>query len=264
MPRWRTLGLRLIIVVFLIVVAGWGSMWAYVGYEAHRTKLLLSEISQIHLGDTEASILPLVERYGGFKWSSGPLSPQEDWIDKDDYEYQKARASDYAYALEVNPFASLNPYAGRFAQVMGKLRTAVPAPLRPMLGMRDWLADTYVSVRGGRVQSVGAITVFGGRSSWLGHGWRLSEGMPEHDMRQKTYAVGGGALTMGEGGGAIIENYFTPEASEEEAQAARQFNTKCLTSIRGCKNFCDVAPRALDYLKNHPDAIWSIIPPDCP
>jgi len=28
MPRWRTLGLRLVIVEFLIVVAGWGSMWA--------------------------------------------------------------------------------------------------------------------------------------------------------------------------------------------------------------------------------------------
>lgn len=264
MPRWSALGLRIAIVVFLIVLVVWGSMWAYIAYEAHRTKLLLAEVSHIRIGDTEASVFPLVERYGGFKWSSGPLSPREDWIDKDEYEYQKTRASDYAYSLEVSPFASLTPYAGRFAQVMRKLRTAVPARLRPMLGMRDWLADISISIRGGRVQSVGAITVFAGRSRWLGYSWRLAEGMPEHDMQQKTYAVGAGALTMGEGGGATIDNYFTPEASEEEAQAARQFNTNCLTSITGCKSFCDVAPRALDYLKKHPDAIWSIIPPECP
>jgi hypothetical protein len=264
MPRWSALGLRLVIVVFLIVIAAWGSIWAYVAYEAHRTKLMLGEVSQIRVGDTEASILPLVERYGGFKWSSGPLPPKEEWIDKDEYNYQKTRARDYAYAIEVNPFASITPHTGRLAQVMRKVRAAVPARLRHVMGMRDWLAEADVSIRGGRVQSVLTMTLFAGRSKWLGHSWWLAEGMPEHDMRQRTYAVGAGALTMGEGGGMTIDNYFTPEASEEEAEAARQFNTNCLTSITGCNNFCDVAPRALDYLKRHPEAVWSIIPPKCP
>lgn len=66
------------------------------------------------------------------------------------------------------------------------------------------------------------------------------------------------------GGEMMIENYFTPKSSEEEARTARQFNAGCLTSIKGCDGLCDVAPRALEYVKRHPDAAWNIIPPKCP
>jgi hypothetical protein len=133
-----------------------------------------------------------------------------------------------------------------------------------MLGMRDWFAEGDLSVRNGRVQSVLAITIFAGHSGWLGHRWELSEGMPHHEMRPRAYVIGEGFLTMGDGGGTMIENVFTPKASEEEAQAARQFNTGCLISIKGCSGLCDVAPRAIEYLTQHPDAAWNIIPPKCP
>jgi hypothetical protein len=62
----------------------------------------------------------------------------------------------------------------------------------------------------------------------------------------------------------MIMNYVTPEASGEERATARQFNAGCLTNIKGCDGLCDVAPRALKYLKQHPDAVWNIIAPKCP
>lgn len=264
MSRWSILGLRFVLAALLICAALWGSIWAYIGYEAHRVRMMLAEISQIHVGDTEASVLPLVQRYGGIKWTPEPLSPKEEWIDKDEYEYQQKRVSDYRYALQIGPFGTYSVRTSRLVEAMRKVRSAVPERLRPMLGMRDWFGDGDLSVRNGRVQSVLASTIFAGRSGWLGHSWRLAEGMPHHEMRQRAYVIGTAFLTMGVGGGATIDNYFTLEASQEEAEAARQFNTGCLTSIRGCSGFCDVAPRALEYVKRHPDAAWNIIPPKCP
>lgn len=87
--------------------------------------------------------------------------------------------------------------------------------------------------------------------------------MPHRDMRARAYIIGAAILTMEDGGGTMIENIFTPEASEEEVEVARQFNAACLTSIKGCNGLCDVAPRALEYLEQHPDAVWNIIPPKC-
>jgi hypothetical protein len=264
MPRWGTLGLRLVILAFLLVVAACGSMWAYVGYEVHRARVMLTEVSQVHLGDTESAILPLVQRYGGFKWAPEPLSPKENWIDKDEYEYQQKRRSAYQYEIEISPFGTTGRRTSRLTQAMRAVRAAVPAHLRPVLGMRDWGTVVELSVRDGHVQSVSAIALFAGRSGWLGHSWLIAEGMPHHKMRPQAYIIGAAFLTMEDGGGTTIENVFTPKASEEEATTARQFNIGCLTSIKGCDGLCDVAPRAIEYLKRHPDAAWNIFPPKCP
>lgn len=264
MRRWKTLGLRLFILVFLIVVAAWGSMWAYVGYEAHRARVMLTEVSRVRVGDSETSILPLVQRYRGFKWTPEPLSPKENWLDKDEYEYQQKRLSDYRYELEVSPFGTTTLRPSRLTQAMRAVRGVIPAPLRPVLGMRNWGTAVGFSIRGGRVQAVSAATIFAGRSGALGHSWELAEGMPSHDVPPRACVISDSFLTTEDGGGMMIENFFTPNASEEEVGAARQFNAACLTSIKGCGGFCEVAPRALQYLKQHADAGWGIIPPKCP
>jgi hypothetical protein len=240
-------------------------MWAYVRYEAHRARVMLTEVSQVHLGDTETSILPLVQRYGAFKWTPDPLSPKEEWIDKDEYEYQQERRSDYQYEMEISPFGTVVHRDSRLTQALRAVRATVSAHLRPALGMRDWGTVAVLSVRGSRVQSVSAMTlVESRRSRWVGHRWELAERMPHHYMHQRLYAVGAAFLTMPGGGEMMIENYFTPKSSEEEARTARQFNIGCLTSIKGCDGLCDVAPRAIEYVKRHPDAAWNIIPPKCP
>jgi hypothetical protein len=264
MSRGRAFGFRLSFVALLIIATVWGSLWAYVEYKAHRASLMLAEVSQVHVGDIEASVVPLVQRYGGFKWKPKPLPPREDWIDRDEYDYQKNRVSDYKYELGLSPFGTIDRQTSRLTRTMRRIRAAIPPRVRPVLGMRDWGTVVELSVRDGRVQSVSAMTLFAGRSGWLGHSWLLAEGMPSHEMRPRAYIIGEAFLTMEDGGGTMIENVFTPEASEHEVGVARQFNTRCLASIKGCDGLCDVAPRAIEHLKQQPDAAWNIFPPKCP
>jgi len=241
----------------------YGSLWAYVAYEAHRAKSLVAEVSRVQVGDTEASVIALTNRYGGFKWTPEPLPPREQWIDKDEYDYQTEQQSDYKYELGISPFGtSVAAPTGRWTQVLRSGRERVPVHLRPLLGLRDWGTTVELSIRRGHVQSVSAMTLVQGRSQWLGCSWELAERMPRSHMPLRAYAVGAAHLTMADGGGEMIQNFFTPSASQEEVEAARRFNAGCLTSLRGC-GFCDVAPGALEYLKQHPDAAWNIIPPKC-
>jgi hypothetical protein len=263
MSRASTLGFRVVVLTVLSVAVLWCSLWTYVGYERHRAISLFNEASRVRVGDAEASILPLLKHYGGHKWMTKPLPPKEQWVDKDEYDYQMNRLSDYSYVLGISPFGTTTGQVTRLNQVMRTARRAVPSHLRALVGMRDWGTTVQLSIRNGRVQSISAMALVKGHSEWLGNRWELAEGMPRHDMRPRAYAIGAANLTMEDGGGDMIENVFTPEASEEEAEAARQFNAGCFTSIRGCNGLCDVAPRALEYLNQHPDAAWNIIPPKC-
>ena len=102
------------------------------------------------------------------------------------------------------------------------------------------------------------------RTRWLGHEWNLTNAMPERRIKAKAFVVDSGALEMANNGGALIQNIFTPRASDEEVQVSRKFNAACLTSLRGCDGFCDFVPRILEYLNRHPDAAGNIIPPKCP
>lgn len=103
MSRGRAIALRFIAVALLVVVACWASLWAFTEYKVHRAKSLLAEASRIQIGDSESSVLALVGRYGGFKWTPEPLKPREQWIDKDEFDYQTLQQSDYTYALGISP-----------------------------------------------------------------------------------------------------------------------------------------------------------------
>lgn len=264
MLRWRILGLRLLVAALLTVTTLWGCWWAYIWYEAHRARQMFNETAGVRVGDSEASVLPLVRGYDGFKWTPEPLPPREDSLDKAAYDYEKSRMVDYNYEFYVGPFTSTGPQPSRWSRVTQDILEATPSRLRPVLGMREWVASAKVAIRSGRVQSVSAQTLLLGPSEWLADSWELADGMPRYGMPERTYAIGVAHLTMGDPGGTMIQNFLEPNASKEEAATARQFNLACWTSIKGCRGLCDVAPRALAYLKQHPDAAWNIIPPECP
>ena len=268
LPRRHRLALRLVIAAIVLATVLYGSMRAYVEYNAHRASSMLAEASRVQIGDTEPSVVQLVRRYGGYKWTPPALDPKEDWIDKGEYEYQRNLQSDYAYILKASPFGFVtvaDALTGRETRVDDALhvaRTSVPAHLRAILGMRNWAAVVEFSIRSGRVQRVSAnVLVEGPR--WIGQEWELAQDMPRHDMQLRTYAIGSAILEMENGGGTAIENFLTPGASPEELQAARSFNAACLTSIAGCNGLCDFAPRTVEYLKHHPDRADGIVPPQC-
>ncbi len=263
MSRTRHLFFRLIVAVLALGAISYGALWAYVEYEAHRAESMLAELSRVQIGDTEGSILALTGRYGGFKWTPQPLSPREQWVDKQEYDYEVTRQCDYKYELGVSPFGTTVGRVGRLAQSLRAVREVISTRLQPLLGLRDWGIVGELSIRSGRVQSISAMTLFEGRSEWLGHEWKLAEGMPRYGMPARAYAIGAAHLTMANSGGEMITNFLTPRASDEEVDAAHKFNSKCLTSIEGCHGLCDATPRPLAYLKQHPDAVWNIIPPQC-
>jgi hypothetical protein len=249
--------------VLLLVGISYGSLWVYAEYEAHRAKSMFTELSRVRIGDTEASILPLTARYGGFKWTPEPLSPREQWIDKEEYDYQVIRQSDYKYELGLSPFGTTIAHSPRLANALRAAREVIPERLRPLLGLRDWGITAELSIRGGAVYAVSAMTLFEGRCEWLGHKWELANDMPRFGMPARAYALGATHLTIAPSGGEMITNFYTPRASDEEVATAHTFNSKCLTSVRGCDGLCDAAPRPLAYLRQHPDAVWNIIPPPC-
>jgi len=208
MSRGRAIALRFVAVALVVVVAFWASLRAFTEYKAHRAKSLLAEASRIQIGDTESSVLALIGRYGGFKWTPEPepLPPRDQWIDKDEYDYQyeyrNDLQSDYKYELGISPFGTtVAAPKDRWTETLRSVRESVPVRLRPLLGLRDWGTEVEVSIRRGHVQSVAAMTLVEGRSQWLGHRWELAERMPRSHMPSRAYAIGAANLTMAEGAG---------------------------------------------------------------
>lgn len=264
--RTRHIFLWFGIYTLLLAIALYGLALAYAEYQAHRARTLLAESARVQIGDSEGSVLQLVRRYGGFSWTPDPLGPKENWIDKDEYEYQKSLLNDYKYEIALSPFGTISRPPGRKYRVIGAIQReidAMPSDLQGMLGMHLWVTTVELSIRNGQVQSISAMTQLEGRNGWLGHQWSLAKGMPHHDMQPRTYLIGAAFLTTGDGGGTAIENFFTPRASAEEVQAARNFNSECLTRLRVCAGLCELAPNTLRYLAQHPDVAWNIIPPKC-
>lgn len=263
MSRTRHPFLRVIVAMLAFGAICYGLLWACAEYEVHRASSMVAELSRVRIGDTEASVLALTSRYGGFKWTPDPLPPREQWVDKEEYDYEVTRQSEYKYALGVGPLPSFGNSGGRLAKTLWTAREVIPEHLRPFLGLRDWSVESELSIRNGRVYVVSMRTLFEGRSEWLGHEWEVADAMPRYGMPARSYAVGAAYLTIPPGGGEAITNFYTSRASDEEVEAAHNFNSKCLTSVQGCRGLCDAAPRPLAYLKQHPDAAWNIIPPQC-
>lgn len=63
-PRIR----RVIIAAAIVATVLCALAWNYTAYKASRAKSLLAEASRVRIGDSEESVLALVQRYGGFKW----------------------------------------------------------------------------------------------------------------------------------------------------------------------------------------------------
>lgn len=264
MSRVRSLASRFVSIALVTAAAFLVLLQTYAHYNAHRAKALLADASRVHIGDTERSVLALVGRYDGFKWTPDPLPPREQWIDRDEYDYEINFQCDNKYELGVSPFGSnVASPDSRWIRTLRVARERAPRHLRPLLGLRDWGTTVEIAMRAGRVQSVSAMTLVEGRSQWIGQSWELAERMPRSHMPVRAYAIGAAHLTTADGGGEMVRNYFTPTASKEETEAALTFNARCLTSLSSC-GLCDVSPHAFKYLNDHPDTAWNIIAPKCP
>jgi len=258
-PRTR----RVTIAMAIVATALCAIVWTYTAFEARRAKSLLAEASRVRIGDSEASVLALVQRYGGVKWepigsTRTTLGPREDWLDKSEYERALRTYSDYAYSIEVNPwgFPTLAPESDsrrRLDAVLWPALDVVPASIRAPFGLRKWVSDVDIEIRDGRVSKVVGEILVEGRSRWLNHEWSLVGEMPREPMQSRGYLTEPVNIAMSAGRSRGLGNTITPQASEQENEAAHFWNTACLTSLQGCTDRCELSPTAFQYMTNHPD-----------
>jgi len=229
---------------------------------------MLAAASSIRIGATESTILPLVQKYRGYKWTPEPLSAPESWVDRAEYDYQKSIRCDHKYSMEMSPFGLLAT-GGTFGQrtrttlAIRAVMNVIPARLRGAIGLRDWGAGVDLSTRDGRIQSIRGTLLVEGRSNWLGHEWRYAAEMPDHRLRGRAFTIDSGILEMENNGGMLVQDIFTPDATAEQSDVARELDVACLGSFRGCAGLCDIAPRTVEYARLHPDAAGNPVLPKC-
>jgi hypothetical protein len=263
---------RLAIFGFALILLLYCGLRVYTGYMAHRAFTLLDEVSRIQVGSTEDSVLPLVASYGGLKRFPLPPTPTDDCADKAYCAYLNARIPDYTYDVEISPFhvfAGLNRDLKGLHRLLALLMFRTSDSWRDPLSLRAWLVNVNIPIKAGRVERVqGGIYVEGrthwlGRTRWLANTWNLSADMPP-EWQSKAYAVDGFTLTMTNSGGAGTQNYLTPAATSEQFQAARSFNTRCITSLVPCSCLADLTPHAFEYISRHPEVGSTVITEGCP
>lgn len=264
------------IAVPLVVI---GLSWRHAEYEAQRAKRLLAEATRIRIGDSEASIQPVLRRFGGGKCEPSDTPeqrPRENWVDELEYAHWLRTRPDCTYFVDVDPWTSplsteSRRLAGSKVYLFAKLAMyAIPGRVRSLVGMREWNTALSVSVRGGHVTAVSAGVYVESRDHWLGHHWALLKEMPYDPYRRPSvaYEVDGAFLTFGFGsdngpGETAIQNHLTGEANKDQVQAAQSLNMSCLTSAFACKGMCDLSHPTIEYLKRHPDASRGYIVPKC-
>ena len=268
-PRTR----RVIIAGAIVATALCAMAWNYTAYNASRAKSLLAEASRVRIGDSEASVLALVQRYGGFKWEpSGStrttMSPRENWVDKSEYEHALRTYPDYAYAIQLDPwgFPTIAPESDARRRLNAALWSAmdvVPACIRASFGLRKWESEVDIDIRDGRVSKVLGMVLVEGRSRWLNHEWSLVSEMPREPMQSRAYMTEPVDILMMTDRSRGLRNTLTPQASEQEAEAAHVWDTACLTSLRSCTDRCELSPAAFRYMTTHPDVSRPIWEPTC-
>jgi hypothetical protein len=233
---------------------------------SHRSISLLDESARIPIGADEGSVLPLVARYAGVKWTLPPPGPVEDCVDKAECEYQNAHRPDYQYSIALSPFSVMSfpkTQTGGVRHFLSVLMVGTPSAWRDPFSLRDWLVDVEVSIRARRVVAVDSYLYVEGRNRWLGNTWRLSAEMPSRDMRSRAYAIDGTFLTFPGNGGAGTVQYLTPAATPEQFKSAQSFNTRCIMALVPCRCLSDLTPLSFQYLSRHPDVGSSIETDDC-
>jgi len=71
--------------------------------------------------------------------------------------------------------------------------------------------------------------------------------------RNSTYAVAGGHLTNGDGGGQIVRTAFGANASVEERERAMVIHLSCISAIPSCGTSSDLMPEAHKNLSFEPN-----------
>jgi hypothetical protein len=245
MRRTFAAAVRLLVVAAGVLLVCYGVILSVLAYQTRRASQLVEEIQRVSIGDSEESIGPLLDHYNGFRWN-----------------VQLGGHEDYNYVLAINPwrFPSIpHPHSGE--KVLAIERAFNPR-FRRAIGLREWMVDSEIAVKDGRVVAIQSTTIVEGRHMWLGAMWRCSDHPREFDRSADSVPgspseegwslATSGILDMGSGTGTSWDFWTTPTSPKEQRQMANQLNFGCLRSLSGCETVCDLMPGAARFFKEHP------------
>jgi hypothetical protein len=236
----------------VIVIVCYGAALAYLAYESRRASRMLQELASVNIGDNQASAVPLLQKYGGFR--SAPQFRSR----LDDFDYQ--------YYSEFDPLL-LNQAAhpSKFASVIRMAATRIYPRLRRAMGLRRWHVLGFISVKQGRVKDVTGSVLVEGRHETLGGIWHHVETIPADEIelfvtrpgidwpQMNRYLIGWRRLFRDfDFPGEAAEIWITPSATPDEKRSAHQFMFQCLTSRSGCRTVCDLVPAGVEYANSRP------------
>jgi hypothetical protein len=223
-----------------LLVALYGGARILVDREAERATVLLQELRDVRLGQSEESVLPLIRRFKGFH-----------------PEY----ALD-SYSVRVG--SPLYYLSGRWARLDSAMvwLTSVHANTRRRLGLRMWGVNGMLNISSGTVSSVSATVGVEGENEWLVAEWFYSSEIPAEEVKlwnqgeRTSYVAHWAHLHLGYETGEMFISNVSANAAPKELQAARSVNVDCLTSFRGCHSLCELQPRAAEYFREKQSSVW--------
>jgi hypothetical protein len=238
----------------VLMLTCYGVARAYLYYEAARAQHMMRELGDVKIGDSEAQVLPMLERYGSWRRVLKPYTT----VDKTEHEYLVDIGPSGIYYLVDRT------NIGAFYRMTRAVLSSLNPRLRRALGLRRWDVYGRIGFEDKRVKVVVGIVMVEGSNEWLKGGWGLEQTVPPYEIN--TYVTSPGvswphdanhylvgwsqrliSMETKNGGGEGAASWITPSATEDEQRSAHDFRWNCLTSRSGCRTVCDLYPAAVEY-----------------
>jgi hypothetical protein len=244
----------LAIAATLVLMLGcYGLARVYLYHEATRAERMLKELGDVKIGDSDAQVLTILERYGRCR---SVLEP-----------YTKVDKTDYECLVEIGPagiyYVVSRANTGMFCRITRAVLSSLNPRLRRAIGLRRWNVYGRVGFKDNKATVVFGAVMVEGSHEWLAGDWTLAKTIPPNEIDRfvtspgvswphdvNHYLVGWSRLTAMEnqnGGGEGPDTWITPAATNDEKRSTHEFRRNCLTSRSGCRTACDLFPAAVEY-----------------
>ena len=232
--------------IFAACLLLYGGAWLLLVVEAHRAAALLNQLNSIQLGQSEASVLDLFQRY-------------------EDVNYEREIGVDRGRVLRVDPWGAHRPLGPSWIDTPILEMLPISGNWRRRLGLRLWVVQGGMRIADHKVKSVWADLDVEGENEWLKADWSYESEIPAAILQHlgdntrpemARYLIRWTHLHVGYETGEGIQNLITPAGTPEEQHAARSINLQCLTSMRGCHSLCELMPDANRYRREHHYPGW--------
>ena len=147
---------------FVLVLICYGLARAYLAYEVTRAGQMLKELEYVKFGDSEASVLPILRKYGSYRKV----------LDRTIFD-----KADYEYLVEIGPsgiyYMTNRANTGMFYRTIRAILSSFNPRLRRAIGLRRWNVYGRIGFKENHVIVVFHGVMVEGSNEWLCGDWFL-------------------------------------------------------------------------------------------